>query len=524
MGKVRNILFIMCDQLRADYLGCNGHPSLRTPNIDALAARGVNFTRAYCQAPVCGPSRMSFYTGRYMHSHGATYNNVPLRIGERTLGDYMRDLGVRTGLIGKTHMQADAAGMRRLGIEPTSTEGVLASECGFEPWERDDGLHPDQSADPNLAYNAYLRAHGYEGDNLWHTVANAAEGPDGEVLSGWNMRYAHLPARVAKEHSETAYMTDRAMATIEDLGETPWCMHLSYIKPHWPYVAPAPYHNMYGDNDVLPANRDGAERTAPHPVIGAFMQHEESVNFSREEVRRHVIPAYMGLITEIDDHMGRLMAFLEEQGRLDDTLIVFTSDHGDYLGDHWLGEKEMFHDESLRIPMIVADPDTAADLTRGTRDDRFVESLDLIPTFVDALGGPAADHVLEGHSLLPLLRGTETGDWRDAVFSEADYAFRGARHTLNRAPDETRAFMVMTDDWKYVSFDGYRSQLFDRRNDPHELNDLGGSEMHAAVLAEMEGRIATWLRRRRIRTTIPFAAVEQRTDTAKERGYLFGVW
>ncbi len=523
MGKVRNILFIMCDQLRADYLGCTGHPGISTPNIDALAARGVNFTRAYCQAPVCGPSRMSFYTGRYMVSHGSTYNNVPLGVGELTLGDYMRDLGVRTGLVGKTHMQADDAGLKRLGVDTQSIEGVLARECGFEPWERDDGLHPDPIADPNLAYNRYLRDLGYAGDNPWHTVANSAEGPDGEILSGWRMRHSNLPARVAREHSETAYMTDRAMATIADLGDAPWCLHLSYIKPHWPYMAPAPYHALYGPGDVLPANRSDAEKNDPHPVIAAFMEHEESVNFAREEVRQRVIPAYMGLITEIDDHIGRLLAFLEDSGRIDDTLIVFTSDHGDYLGDHWLGEKEMFHEESVRIPMIVVDPDPAADATRGSVDDRAVEAIDLIPTFIDALGGAAQDHVLEGRSLMPLLRGG-TSDWRDAVFAEADYAFRGARHTLGRAPGETRAYMVKTDRWKYISYDHDRPQLFDLETDPRELHDLGTSAAHAQVRADMEARIAQWLRRRKTRTTISDAAIEPRTDSHKKRGYLFGVW
>ena len=158
---VKNILFIMCDQLRADYLGCNGHPSISTPNIDALAQRGVNFTRAYCQAPVCGPSRMSFYTGRYLSSHGSTYNNVPLKLEEWTLGDYLRPLGTRVGLTGKTHFSPDHQGMQRIGIDPKSSRGILLSECGFEPWKKDDGLHPDQSADPEMAYNRYLRKHGY---------------------------------------------------------------------------------------------------------------------------------------------------------------------------------------------------------------------------------------------------------------------------------------------------------------------------------------------------------------------------
>lgn len=522
MGNVRNILFIMCDQLRADYLGCTGHPTIRTPNIDALAARGVSFTRAYCQAPVCGPSRMSFYTGRYMFSHGATYNSVPLRVDEWTIGDYLRPLGLRTGLVGKTHFQADRATIERLGIDSRHHPELL--QCGFEAWERDDGLHPDISADPNLAYNAWLRGHGYEGDNPWHSAANSAEGTDGEILSGWQMRHARLPARVKAEHSETAYMTDRAMETINGLGDRQWCLHLSYIKPHWPYMAPAPYNDMYAPADILPANRDLVERQSAHPVTAAFMQHEESVNFSRDEVRETVIPTYMGLVSEIDHHIGRLMTFLEERGRLDDTLIIFTSDHGDYLGDHWLGEKELFHEESVRIPLIVVDPDSNADTTRGRNEGRLVEAIDLLPTFVDALGGEPAPHRLEGRSLLSLLRDGSTEGWRDAIFSEADYAWRHARHTLGLAPDETRAIMVRTARWKYVSYLGFRPQLFDLETDPGERRDLGEDADFEQIRTGFEDRIASWLKTRRLRTTMSNEAIAERTGTAKQRGYLFGVW
>ena len=116
--KAKNILFIMCDQLRWDYLSCYGHPRLKTPNIDALAARGVRFTRAYVQSPICGASRMSTYTGRYVQSHGAAWNGFPLKVGEMTMGDYLRPLGMRTALVGKTHMEADVEGMQRLGIDP----------------------------------------------------------------------------------------------------------------------------------------------------------------------------------------------------------------------------------------------------------------------------------------------------------------------------------------------------------------------------------------------------------------------
>jgi arylsulfatase A-like enzyme len=244
MTEIRNILFVMTDQLRADYLSCYGHPYLQTPAIDALAARGVRFTRAYVQAPVCGPSRMSTYTGRYVASHGSSYNGVPLRVGEMTMGDYLRPLGLRTALVGKTHMTEDRQGMARLGITRDTIEGVFAAECGIEPYERDDGLWPDATNPGGLAYNRYLRELGYDADNPWHTNANAGRAADGEIKSGWLMRNARLPAAIAEEHSETAYMTNRAMEFIAHAGDQRWCLHLSYIKPHWPYIAPAPYHDM----------------------------------------------------------------------------------------------------------------------------------------------------------------------------------------------------------------------------------------------------------------------------------------
>lgn len=526
MARVRNILFIMCDQLRWDYVSYAGHPTLETPNIDALAAKGANFTRSYVQSPLCGPSRMSFLTGRYVFSHGATWNDVPLSVGQPTMGDYLRPLGLRTALVGKTHMKADVEGMKRLGVDPNSDLGILANECGFEPYERDDGLWPDQTVDPHLAYNEYLRSKGYDGDNPWHDWANSAEGPDGEILSGWFMRNSHLPARVREEDSETPYMTNRAMRFMAEAADAPWCLHLSYIKPHWPYIAPAPYHAMYGRNQLLPARRSERERENPHPVYAAHMRHIESENFSRDEMRENVVPAYMGLIKQIDDSLGRLFAWMEGRGMMDDTMIVFTSDHGDYLGDHWLGEKELFHEPSARIPMIVYDPDPAADATRGTTEERFVEAIDLLPTFVEAAGGDVSDlgHVLEGRSLMPLLRGGKVDEWRDAVFCEIDYAFKEVRHILGIEPAQARAFMVFDGRWKYCHYEGFRPQLFDLETDPDEFIDLGDDSGHAGVRADMHERLFAWLRQRKTRHTISEETVRRRTGSARKRGIIIGEW
>ncbi len=518
----------MADQLRWDYLGVTGHPHIKTPNIDRLAARGVTFTRAFVQSPVCGGSRMSYYTGRYNITHGATYNNFPLRIDEWTIGDYLRPQGYRTVLVGKTHFKPDQDSMARLGIDPGTNPGLPYWQCGFEPFERDDGLHTEidgKLAGPDPAYNRWLRQLGYSGDNPWHEWANAVEGDNGEVLSGWAMRNARRPARVREEHSETAYMTDRALDFIRQAeGGAPWCLHVSYIKPHWPYIAPAPYHAMYGPEHVLPANATEAERAAPHPVIEAFMAHDESVAFSRAEVRETVIPTYMGLITQFDAHVGRLLDHLEATGEIANTIVVVTSDHGDYLGDHWLGEKDLFHEEIVRVPFIVADPRPGADPTRGHAIGQLVEAIDLAPTFLEWAGGEPAPHRLEGRSIVPLLTGPTPADWRDAVFCDSDFALRHARTRLSLDVDEARGFMVRSRRWKYVHFERFRPQLFDLDADPREQNDLGASPAHQEVREHMKTKLFSWALGRKTRTTVTHDYIRRVTGGARARGYRFGEW
>jgi arylsulfatase A-like enzyme len=528
----KNVLFIMCDQLRFDYLSCNGHPTLKTPNIDWLASRGVNFTKAYVQATVCGPSRMSAYTGRYMRSHGSTHNGVPLRVGEPTLGDHLRDIGVRTVLVGKTHMVADEEGMERLGIDPTSIIGVHTAQCGFEPYDRDDGLRVREVSDFSRAYDRYLRERGYGGDNPWHEWANAGEASDGSLQSGWLLAHADKPTRVKEEDSETPYMTRRAMDFMREakVSGQPWCLHLSFIKPHWPYIVPAPYNDLYSADDVLPANRSGAELQDPHTIYGAFAEERFSKVFSDEAKRRHVIPAYMGLIKQVDDQMGLLFSFMRDEGLLENTMIVFTSDHGDYLGDHWLGEKYLFHQESVRVPMIICDPSRNADATRGTTCDRLVEMIDLAPTFLEYFGGGAKPHILEGRSLMNILHGKQSETWRDYAFSEFDYAFELARVKLDTPVVQSRLFMVTDGRWKYISAEGFRPMLYDLASDPRELTDLGGQPEMQGVCEHFEKVLSRWMREAQMRITMPDTDVTatdeafKHFDVVMESGVMIGYW
>lgn len=521
MNPVRNVLFLMCDQLRRDFVSCYGASPVPTPAIDRLAARGVRFDSAFVQSGVCGPARMSFYTGRYVASHGATWNRVPLSAAEWTLGDYLRDAGRYAALAGKTHVLPDTEVLRRFGIEIESERGALLREGGFTVVDRYDGHTPPG---PESGYADWLRARGYAGADPWSDYVISVH--DGErAATGWQMRNVHLPARVAERHSETAYLTDLALDWIRGRGDTPWVLHLSYVKPHWPYVVPAPFHAMFRGRDVGPVRRGPQDDTVDeHPVVRAYREHDECVSFAREEVARHVRPAYMGLIAQLDTHLGRLFDALEKSGRMRDTLVVFASDHGEFAGDRGLGEKELFYDEIVRVPLIVFDPHPRANATRGTVERRFVEGVDVLPTILDALDVAGAPHRIEGRSLLPLTRGEDPGSWRDAVYSELDYGFRRARRVLGRRVDECRAMMVRTRQWKYVHWQGYRPQLFDLDADPDEFRDLGGDPRHDGVRDELRGRLFDWQAALKRRTTVSDDEVERRTDNHRGRGIHIGIW
>ncbi|MFO1266759.1 MAG: sulfatase-like hydrolase/transferase [Rubrivivax sp.] len=525
---LRNVLFLMLDQLRWDYLSCYGASPMSTPHIDAIAARGVRFTRAYAQGTSCGSSRASFYTGRHVRSHGATWNDIPFGVDQRTLGEYMYALGVQTILMGKCHMTADVDGLARLRLDAGEGVGLVLAECGFVSGERDDGLHPEGPLGRYSAraprYNDYLRSHGMGGRNPWLEWANSAEDERGNVLSGFYLENAHRPARVPAEHSETAYMTRRAMETIAEAGDKPWCLHLSYIKPHWPLVAPAPYHRLFGPEDVPAAVRDAAEERDQHPVYEAFRRMRVAQTFSRDEVRRRAIPAYMGLLRQVDDEIGRLMAFLKTEGRLDDTLIVLTSDHGDYLGDHGLGEKDLFHDASAKLPLIVVDPRPAADATRGSTCDALAGAIDLIPTFIEALGGTPPRHLLEGCSLLPWLHGAKPAAWREAVFSECDYARLPVAAALGRDPLEARLTMAFDGRYKYVHCLGFAPMLYDLQEDPREVHDLGRDPARAAVRGRMMDLMLDWSAGLRNRTAIDDAQMKSLTGKSARQGVLIGFW
>ncbi|WP_395702589.1 sulfatase-like hydrolase/transferase [Aquabacterium sp.] len=516
-----NVLFIMADQLRWDHLGCTGHPWLKTPHIDALARRGVRFANAFVNSGVCGPSRMSYYTGRYPITHGATWNRVPLSVGELTLGEMLRGAGLSLALAGKSHVMPDHEGLQRLRLEGGSELATLLARGGFEEIDRYDGHHTPGA---ETGYPAFLRARGYDSADPWSDYVISGLDAQGRPASGWHMRHVHLPARVREEHSETAYMTDQAIAYTRRMAGRPWVLHLSYVKPHWPYMAPAPYHAMYTADECLPVVRSARELDNQHPVLAAYRQQEECLSFQQDDCIRTVRPAYQGLISQLDHHLGRLFEHLDATGQLADTLVIFTADHGDFLGDHWLGEKELFYDTVQKVPFIVADPRPQADATRGTVEQRFVESVDLVPTVLDALGIAAPTQWIEGRSLMPLLRGETATDWRAFTYSELDYSYRQARQILGKHVQQCRAFSLRTERWRYVHWLDEPDQLFDLQADPQQFEDLGREAGTAALRAGLREQLLDFLARRKHRRTVSDAAVEKGTAAHKRAGVYFGQW
>ncbi|MEM7336148.1 MAG: sulfatase-like hydrolase/transferase [Chloroflexota bacterium] len=504
MNRPKNILFVLCDQLRWDYLSCYGHPYLHTPNIDWLAENGVRFDQAYVQSPTCGPSRASIMTGRYMSSHGTMNNTDPIPLSEKLMGEYLRPLGLKTAVVGKTDHRPDVHSMTRLGIDIDSELGQRITFRDFDPYDRDLGLHTHATVNPELKYNKYLNDHGYDGENPWQSWTQAVVDEDGNILDGQIWSNIKYPSRLPDVHSESAYMTNRAIQFMTEMGDAPWCLQLGYYKPHWPYVASEPYHNMYPAQTHLPVNR-GDDELDGHPYLKTFQNLRLSTVFNRKGAREMVVTAYMGLVKQVDDHFGRLLAFMRENSLLENTMIVFTSDHGDNLGDHWAGEKDLPHDCSTRVPLLIYDPSSEANATRGVVEDRFVELIDILPTFIETGGGAVAEHQhkLEGRSLLPLLHRHQNVEWRDAVFCEFDYSHRDLGKLLEVGIDKGRGYMIRNGRFKYAIFEGFEQpMLFDMQEDPHELIDLGTSSAHQAIRAELREQLFRWLRNLKHRTTV----------------------
>lgn len=490
-----NVLFICADQWRADCLSALGHPNVRTPNIDALAADGVLFGHHFGQCTPCGPSRTSVLTGLYLMNHRSGRNGTPLDARHTNLALEVRRAGYEPALFGYTDTSLDPRG--RAPADPALTAYDRGVMPGFVA-----PLHlPDDMA-PWVA-DLVARGHDLPGgrDDAFRPREGAAPPP------GHGFRA--IPTRFSAGESETAFLTDQFLKWLAPRRNRPWFAHLVFYRPHPPLIAPEPWNTAVHPRDVAMPPRAATlgEERARHPYLaceldrlstpGEYDEHSplDPVAAGDLEIRQ-MRATYYGLIHEVDHHLGRIIAHLKETGEYDRTLIVVTSDHGELLGEHYLWGKEAWFDPAFRLPLVIRDPRAGA--TRGSRVTAFTEAVDIMPTILDWLGLPAP-RSCDGYSLLPFLHGGPEGEappgWREEVFFEHDFrdvVDQRPERALGLSSDQCAYAAIRGRRWKYVHFAALPPLLYDLEADPHEQRNLAADPAMAPVLARCAQRMLDW--------------------------------
>jgi arylsulfatase A-like enzyme len=469
MNGRRNVLLVTADQWRGDCLGVLDHPVIKTPHLDALARRGTLFSRHFCNAVPCGPSRASLHTGLYLHNHCSGTNGTPLDSRFTNWALELRQAGYDPAVFGYTHTAPDPRGLSPNDPALSTDEGVLP---GIVP-VIDMGTHcPD--------WRNWLVERGFDvppTDGETYAVREpVAEGPDVPRALAWD-----------KQHTDTWFLTDRVIEYVDQhSAESGWAVHLSLRAPHPPWIAADPYHRRFPIDTLPPPERHptAAMESALHPWLAQYLG--SGRNQAHEDDHRHRLlqASYYGLMAEVDDNMGRLLDYLNTTGELDSTLLIFTSDHGEQMGDHWLYGKTGFFDQSFHVPMIVAGPGVA----KG-HVDRFTEHVDIMPTLLDWLGLPCPRQC-DGYSLRPFLEGSVPSNWRGAAHFEYDFRHSQAESSLGLNMETACLNVIRDEAYKYVHFADLPPLLFDLRQDPAELTDIATAQ--PAVVAEYARHLLSW--------------------------------
>lgn len=411
MSRNKNVLFITLDQLRADCIFGDLADHLELPNLRALMADAVSFTRHFSVTSPCGPSRASLLTGQYAMNHRSVRNGTPLRHDTPNVATEMRKRGYVPMLFGYTDTSQD----------PRAYPVGDPALCTYEyPMTGFDEV-VEMRFETSLLWQSYLRAQGYEFDDYSEVYVPVSSMGGAPAIND--------PAMYRAEDSDTAFLTDRFLATMPAHQDTDWFAHLTYIRPHPPLVAPAPYNAMYDPAAIPRPERleDAAAEAAVHPFFGPTLAHKTAADNvvgvagveAGDDTVQTLRAVYLGLITELDLHIGRVIRFLKDSGQYDDTLIILTSDHGEMLGDHHSWSKFTVHDAAYHTPLIIRQPGN--DARAGAVVTQPVETIDVAPTILDWVG-QAIPNAMDGRSLLPLLAGDVPADWRGYTFSELDFS------------------------------------------------------------------------------------------------------
>jgi len=482
MTKPLNILFITADQWRGDCLSALNHPVVQTPHLDALAADGVLFQNHYANAVPCGPSRASLHTGLYLQNHRACTNGTPLDARHTNWALEAKKTGYDPILIGYTDTANDPRALQDDSPWLKTYEGPLP---GIRPIAMM-GTWPGPWADD-------LRAKGYPlPDDLRQTFGLREEGPDYE-----HGRATPKPLIYPAEDNDTAYQVTRCIDYMDETAKAgqPFIAHLSLLRPHPPWVASEPYASMY-DPASLPGYTR-AETAEAEAEIHPWLSHQLDNRLYRapenDKKQRRMKAVYYGLMSEVDNELGRLIAFLKESGQYDNTLIIFTSDHGEQMGDHWVIGKCGYFDGSYHIPLIIRDP--RANTTRGTCVEAFTENVDIMPTMLSAIGANVPPQC-DGQTLDPFLAsGTTPRRWRTEAHWEFDFRDPSddkAERALGLTLHQCTMNVIRSEKYKYVHFTNMAPLFFDLEKDPGEQINRANDPAYQALVLEFTQKLLSW--------------------------------
>lgn len=511
-----NFLFFITDQHRADYLGCYGHPLLKTPNIDAIAARGTRFTRFYVATPVCMPNRATLMTGRMPSVHGVRSNGAPLSLQSNTFVDALRAAGYATALVGKSHLQnfsdipavlkrAPArAGDQVLDAEFAEARKPATSEGPY------DQEHPKRwQAGRDFAMQ--LPFYGFEHVDLCTAHGDQVGGhyyvwlksrrEDADALRERKNQLPHdyvcpqaVRTPIPEELYPTSYIAEKSCEWIDRYAagdrRRPFFLMASFPDPHHPFTPPGRYWSMYRPQDMaLPPSFDHGNRALARPVAWALAQRESGQAITTEQAAfavnereaREAMALSCGMIAMIDAAVGAILGRLAARGLADDTVVIFTTDHGDFLGDHRLLLKGPAHYDAItHVPFIWAEtgrrPARQADALAGT--------LDIAATILDRARIQPYNG-MQGISLLPAIAGT-AGATRESLVIEDDQ-----QRALLGYQTPSRMRTLITPRWRMtIAQDDPWGELYDLANDPHEMDNLFEDPGHRDVRGRLMEELA----------------------------------
>jgi arylsulfatase A-like enzyme len=476
----RKVLLITGDQWRGEALSALGHPAARTPHLDRLAAEGTTFTRHFTASVPCGPARTTLLTGLYPFIHRSIRNGAPLDKRHTNIALEVRRAGYDPVLFGYTDSSADPRELAPEDPRLKSYEGVLP---GFR-------IEASLNEACLSGWLSELARKGYDVPERHMDIYLHPGTP--RVLE----HFDRGPAVYRAEDSDTAYIADKVIDYLRLRRKQDWFIHAVFLRPHPPIIAPSPYNTIIPTESVpRPIRHASREREAAvHPFLRfwleqqrdpAYFESQIDVQSASEADLTSMRAVYYGLIHEVDAQLGRIFAHLEATGELDETLIIFTSDHGEMLGDHWCWGKAGWYDAANYIPLVIRDPKAPAS-ARGRTVDAFTESVDVTPTILDWLGLDVP-HEMSGNSLAPWIGGGTPAAWRSAVFWEYDFrdpATQRPEQTLGITSDQATLNVIRDRRFKYVHFTGLPPLLYDLVRDPGELTDVAAELACLPVVAE----------------------------------------